>query len=86
MALLEGIKFTGADFQESATKYRKELLVMPVVAAMATLQHMTGRPGLAGKDTLGQLSGSIEVGPYDPERIEKADLNVTPRTLETFLG
>lgn len=86
MGLLGGIKLNGSDFQQSATKYRRELLCMPVVAAQATLQHMTGRPGLAGKDTLGQLSGSMEIGPYDPERVDKTDIAVTPRTLETFLG
>lgn len=86
MALLGGITLNGSDFQQSATKYRRELLCMPVVAALATLQHMTGRPGLAGKDTLGQLSGSIEIGPYDPERVDKTNVAVTPRTLETFLG
>lgn len=86
MALLEGITLTGTDFQQSATKFRKQLLCMPVIAAQATLMHMTGRPGVAGKDTLGQLSGSIEMGPYDPEREDKTNVTVTPRTLETYLG
>lgn len=86
MAKINGITFTTNDFAESATKFRRELLVMPVMAAQTTLQHMNGRPGVAGKETLGQLSGTMEIGPYDPEREEKTDVKVTPRTLETFLG
>lgn len=34
--------------QKSATRYEKELLIMPATSASATLQHMTGMPGLLG--------------------------------------
>lgn len=59
---------------------------MPVFAAMATLQHMTPRPGVAGREVLGQLSGGIELGPYDPQRYDDDGLDIKPRTLETYLG
>lgn len=80
------INITDVDLKQSAHTYRKELLVMPVIAAEATLQHMTPRPGIAGKETIGQLSGNIEIGPYDPNRVDNTGVAITPRTLETFLG
>lgn len=80
------INITDADLKKSATTYRSELLIMPVIAAMATLQHMTPRPGVAGREVVGELSGDIDLGPYDPKRVDDTDLNVKPRTLETYLG
>lgn len=80
------LKITDSELQESAVTYRNELLIMPVIAAMATLQHMTARPGVAGREVLGQLSGGIELGPYDPNRKDDDGLSITPRTLETYLG
>ena len=80
------INISDAELQKSAVTYRKELLVMPVIAAEATLQHMTPRPGVAGREVLGQLSGGIELGPYDPQRYDDDGLDGKPRTLETYLG
>lgn len=80
------INITDADLKKSATTYRRDLLMMPVIAAEQTLRHMTGRPGVAGRETVGELSGDIELGPYDPKRIDEAGVDITPRTLETFLG
>ena len=80
------INISDAELQKSAVTYRKDLLVMPVIAAEATLQHMTPRPGVAGREVLGQLSGGIEPGPYDPQRYDDDGLDIKPRTLETYLG
>lgn len=80
------INITDADLKKSAQLYRKELLLMPIIAAEATLQHMTGRPGVAGRETIGQLSGNIEIAPYDASRVDMTGVKITPRTLETFLG
>ena len=80
------INISDAELQKSAVTHRKDLLVMPVIAAEATLQHMTPRPGVAGREVLGQLSGGIELGPYDPQRYDDDGLDIKPRTLETYLG
>ena len=80
------INISNAELKKSAVTYRKELLMMPVIAAEATLQHMTPRPGVAGREVLGQLSGGIELGPYDPKRYDDDGLDIKPRTLETYLG
>lgn len=86
MSLPEYIKITDEQLKKSANTYRKELLMMPVTGAMATLQHMSGRPNIAGKETVTQLSGGVELAPYDPTRIENAELEIKIRELETFLG
>lgn len=74
------------ELKKSAVSYRKDLLIMPVLSANDTLQHMTPRAGVAGREVLGQLSGGIELGPYDPSRYDDEDLEAKPRVLETFLG
>ena len=80
------IHITDDELKKSAVSYRKDLLIMPVLSANDTLQHMTPRPGVAGREVLGQLSGDTELGPYDPERYDGEDLEAKPRVLETFLG
>ena len=80
------INISDTELKKSAVTFRKELLMMPVIAAEATLQHMTPRPGVAGREVLGQLSGGIELGPYDPKRYDDDGLDIKPRTLETYLG
>lgn len=77
---------TPTELQKSAVQYLPQLLKMPVIAAQETLRHMTPRPGTRGRVVLGELSGDIDLGPYDPSRVDKADLSVHGRTLETFLG
>lgn len=80
------VNITDAELKKSATTYKKQLLMMPVIGAGATLQHMTPMPGVAGRVVLGELSGDIELGPYDPTREDKTGVTITPRVLETFLG
>lgn len=77
---------TDNELKQSAVKYRKDLLMMPTISAKATLEHMSLRPGVAGREVVGQLSGDIELGPYDPKRVDEDGVAVTPRVLETFLG
>lgn len=72
--------------QKSAQTYQKDLIIMPVIAAKETLQHMTARPNTRGKRTVGQLGGDFELGPYKTKRKSDAEFTITPRTLETFLG
>lgn len=75
-----------ADLRQSAVKYRKDLLMMPTISAKETLAHMSLRPGVAGREVVGQLSGNIELGPYNPSRVDDTGVTVTPRVLETYLG
>ena len=72
--------------KKSAVTYRKDILMMPVLGAMRTLQHMTGRPGLRGKQVVGEMSGDIQLGPYSSTREDNSDININGRYLETYLG
>jgi hypothetical protein len=71
---------------QSAAKYRKELLMMAVIALEATLNHVTLRTGVRGKETVGELAGTIQLGPYSETRTDTSDVTAKGRTLETFMG
>lgn len=75
-----------AELRQSAVKYRKDLLMMPTISAKETLAHMSLRPGVAGREVVGQLAGNIELGPYNPNRVDETGVTATPRVLETYLG
>ncbi len=78
--------FTLEEFKSAAIKWRKELLMLPIIGCQDTLQHMTGRPGIRYKENVGAISGDAQFGPYKPSRSTDFNLNVDFRTLETFMG
>ncbi|GAP73067.1 hypothetical protein SAMD00024442_6_22 [Candidatus Symbiothrix dinenymphae] len=77
---------TPDELAKSAQKFRKELLVMAIIGLDTSLQHMRLRSGVRYKETVGQLTGGIEIGPYSETRIDDSDLQLVGRTLETFFG
>lgn len=83
--MAQSITTLGA-LQKSATTYEKDLLIMPVTSAEATLLHMSGRPGLHGDLVFGQLDGDAELGPYKSSRNGQGQFTISPRTLELHLG
>lgn len=70
----------------SAAHYRSELLKMPVLGLGQALRFFTLRTGIRYSETVGELSGSIELAPYDEQRVEDDDIEVKGRTLYTFFG
>ncbi|MBD5227067.1 MAG: hypothetical protein HDS67_03315 [Bacteroidales bacterium] len=44
--MAEKLSFTLAQYQEAATIYRKDLLMLLIIGIQESLQYMTGRPGL----------------------------------------
>ena len=80
------ITVSDAELKKSATKYKQQLIITPIISASRTLQHMSGRPGIAGRLVVGQLSGDIELGPYNASRVDENGVSITPRVLETYLG
>lgn len=71
---------------KSAAKYRREILLMPVFAIQDFLQHVSLRTGIRYAETVGQMAGSAELGPYDEDRIDDDDVKIVGRTLYTYLG
>lgn len=80
------LTFTLQEFQEAATKYRKDLLMLPIIGIQDTLQWMTGRPGIRYKENVATINGNAQFGPYKPSRSTDFNLNLDFRTLETFMG
>lgn len=80
------VTITPEALASSAAKYRKDLLMMPVIALKTSLDHMSLRIGVRGKETVGELSGDIEIGPYSETRIDQNGVGISGRELETFLG
>lgn len=83
---LSKINVNDDDYKKTAAKFRKELLSMPVRRMQNTLQYFTPRYGIRYSETVGELSGNIELGPYSEDRVDKSGVNITPRTLYTFFG
>lgn len=83
---MAGVKFTPEELSQSAVKYRKELLMMPVFKLGDTLQHMSPRYGIRYQEKVGELSGDMQFGPYSDTRIDDSQVEIKGRTLSTYLG
>ena len=79
------INLTPEAFAKSANEFRKELIMMMTIGLANSLQHMTLRPGVQYKQTVGEIGGNAEFGPYDPNR-KNTTTDIKARTLEVFLG
>lgn len=80
------VVITPQELATSAATTRSELLRMPLMAMADTLNYFTLRPGIRHSETVGELSGEFEIGPYDPYRKDRDDIKITGRTLYTYLG
>ena len=80
------ITFTLEDYQKAAIKYRKELLMLPIIGIQETLKFMTGRPGIRFKEAVGTLTGSAQFAPYKVNRSHDFDGVVNHRVLETYFA
>ena len=87
MAALENtIQITPDSLKTSFAKYRKNIIQMPVRALDEAAKFMSRRVGVRGKETVGELAGDMELGPYSLTRKDENGVTITGRTLETFLG
>ena len=80
------LTFTLQDYQEAAAKYRRDLLMLPIIGIEETLKFMTGRPGIRYKENVAAMNGNAQFAPYKPSRRTDYNLNMDFRTLETFFG
>lgn len=77
---------TPETLSQSAAKYRREILMMPVFALGEFLKHVSLRTGIRYSETVGELSGTMELGPYSETRVEDDDVKLIGRTLYTYFG
>jgi len=75
-----------AELIAAGTKYKKELLAMPVAVLASALKHMNVRTGIQGKIVGGQLSVTAGLRPYKTDKGASDGIAVTPYEWETFLG
>lgn len=81
-----GPKITVEDYQKTAIKHRKDLLMVPSKKLQTSLQYMTPRYGIRYSETVGELSGDMQFGPYSETREDNDDVIINPRTLYTYFG
>ncbi|WP_298061364.1 hypothetical protein [uncultured Rikenella sp.] len=71
----------------AGTKYRRELLAMPLALLQPVLAHMTMRANVRGKEVVGEISEGAEIRPYRSAKDAVEGIpEITLRELETFLG
>ena len=80
------VTFTPEELSTSFQKYRKELIVMPMFAMNAAMQHMGFRDGIRYKEHLHEMKGNFEFGNYDKYKKGNGAFQIVQRTLETFFG
>ena len=71
---------------KTAQTYRQKLITMPTKGLAKSLKYMTLRPGIRVSETVGELTGDAEFGPYDENRTSDPNVKIKPRTLEVFFG
>lgn len=74
------------DLSTSAHKLRKELVKMPIIGLGKTLENMTLVPGVRFAETVGELSGNLQFGPYSESYKDNGNVAIKPRTLQTYFG
>lgn len=80
------LQFTLDDYQKAAIKWRKDLLMLPIIGISDTLQYMTGRPGIRYKENVGTIYADAQFAPYKATRTGDVNLQLDFRTLETHFG
>lgn len=80
------VTFTPEELSKSFQKYRKELIIMPMFAMAAALQHMGHRDGIRYKEHVHEMKGNFQFGNYDKYKKGDGAFGIAQRTLETFFG
>lgn len=81
------VNITVEQLSKSALKFRKEILMMPVMSMRENwLPYVSLRPSIRYAEQVGQMSGSAEIGPYSEDYIDDSDVKIVPRTLYTYFG
>lgn len=71
---------------DAGTRYKKELLAMPVAALAEMFPYVTMVTGLQGKIVGGILSTDAQLRPYRTDKGASDNTTITPFEWETFLG
>ena len=80
------VNITPQSLSQSAVKYRKELLKMPLFSMSKLLPYVTLRTGVRYKEIVGELSGDMQMAPYKVRRHDDNDVDIKGRELEVYFG
>lgn len=83
---MANVTITPEALAKSAASFRKEILMMPVYALGDFLKHVTLRTGIRYSETVGELTGDMQIAPYDESREDNDGVNIVARTLHTYFG
>lgn len=79
--------FNPEELGQNFVKWRKELLTIPTRKFKDAFGNLFQiHTGVRYKEKVGYLTGDMQIGPYDPMRVDTTDVTVTARELEVFLG
>jgi hypothetical protein len=71
---------------DAGTKYKKELLAMPVATLAKFMKHAVLKTGIQGREVGGILTTDAELRPYRTAKDATDTTEITPYEWETFLG
>ena len=80
------ITFSPEELSRTFQTYRKDLIILPMLAMSAMLQHCSIRTGIRYRETVGQMGGNFEIGNYKKDKIGTGDISIKGRVFETFFG
>lgn len=80
------ISFSDDDYKKAAEKWKRELLLMPLMSCGETLKFMTGMPGVRNALHLGTAEAKAQFAPYRADRKSANTTDVKFRTLRTYFG
>lgn len=80
------ITFSPEELSRTFQTYRKDLVVLPMLAMSAMLKHCSIRTGIRYRETVGQMGGNFELGNYKKDKMGTGDISIKGRVFETFFG
>lgn len=80
------VTFTPESLSQTFQTYRKDLIVMPMLAMQALLQHVSVRTGIRYRETVSELAGKFQLGNYKKDKLGNGNVTINGRVLQTFFG
>ncbi len=80
------VTYGAEELSKTFQTYRKDFILMPLLAMQVLAQHCNVRTGIRYRETVTQLSANAEIGNYSKTKHEDAAVNIDPRVFQTFFG
>lgn len=74
------------NFNESIRKWKKDFLLLPVLALQDSTKFMTGIPGVRYALNLGEFESKGQFAPYKTNRTSAGNTDIKYRELKTYFG